>query len=96
MPLSVFNDGGRTVKAHRLVVQQSACEGRQIPNFKNRARIREQCEAGRVRFRKAFVQETSTVDNAHTVHLSAMGLVHVVRMHLRTLLFCAGSFVLRA
>jgi hypothetical protein len=51
-PLSVFDDGGRTVKAHRLVIQQRARERCQISDLEKRARVRKQRETSGMRFRK--------------------------------------------
>ena len=53
MPLRVFYDGCRTVKTHRLIVQQGCSEGGKIMLLQVRAGIGDQGKARCVRFGKS-------------------------------------------
>ena len=57
MPLRVFHQGHRVIEAHRLVVEESADESRVVMGAQVRARIGEEREARRMRFRKAIERE---------------------------------------
>ncbi len=57
MALRILDDGGRVVEAHGLVVEQRRGERRQVMDLEIRARIRQQREAGGVRFGEAVERE---------------------------------------
>jgi hypothetical protein len=68
VPLGVLDDGGRMVEPHGLVVQQRGNEGRRIVAFQIGARISQQGETGRVRFRETVQGEGG--DGLHDAVLS--------------------------
>ena len=57
MPLGIFDEGGRVIKAHRLVVEQSGREGRQVVALQIGAGIGDDRKAGRVGFWKSVPGE---------------------------------------
>src|SRR5438046_3552685 len=53
MPLRVFHNGSRRIKAHRLIVEQTGVKLRRAMHFQIRARISQNGKTDRMRFRKS-------------------------------------------
>ena len=53
MPLRVFHNGSRRIKAHRLIVEQTGVKLRRAMHFQIGAAVSKNRKADRVRFRKS-------------------------------------------
>ena len=53
VPLRVFHNGSRRIKAHRLIVEQTGVKLRRAMHFQIRARISQNGKTDRMRFRKS-------------------------------------------
>ena len=63
MPLCIFHQHRRTVKAHRLVVQNRACKCCEVFHLEISRGIRDQRKAGGMRFRKTVERKRADVLN---------------------------------